>query len=146
MNMTTHINVAWPENSHTNTEDRLNFKKICLLICTARMAGGTSAIIHINRLKKAYEQMKGESALPLNNNLREKVHIKASNKVAPRGNDELDARKLFAELSSHPPVRDVECSESGDCDSDLDSSSHRRVGDPEWTAGASCLQKEVAKR
>jgi len=84
--------------------------------------------------------------LRLNNNLREKVKIKCFYKVAPRGNDEVQAGKLVAEFPSHPPIRDVECSESGECDSDLDSSSHRRVGDPEWTAGASCLQKEVAKR
>ena len=84
--------------------------------------------------------MKGESTLPLNNNLREKVKIKSFNKVAPRGNDELEAGKLVAEISSHPLIRDVECSESGECDSDLDSSSHRRVGDPDWSAGASCLE------
>ena len=35
------------------------------------------------------------------------------------------------------------CSESDECDSDLDSSSHRRVKDVEWTAGASCLEKKL---
>jgi len=107
------------------------------------MADGTCAIIHINRLKKAYKQTKGESALPLNNNLREKVKIKGFYKVAPRGNDDVQAGKLVEEFHSHPPVRDVECSEWGECDSDLDSWTHRRVGDPEWTAGSSCLEKKL---
>jgi hypothetical protein len=73
----------------------------------------------------------------------ENVKIKAFNKVAPRGNDEVEAEKLFAEVPSHTPIRDVESSEWGDCDSDLDSWSPRRVGDPVWTAGASCLERKL---
>jgi hypothetical protein len=37
------------------------------------MADGSSAVIHINRLKKAYEQVNDESAIPLNKNVRKKV-------------------------------------------------------------------------
>jgi len=106
------------------------------------MADGTCAIIHINRLKKAYKKTNSEIAFSLNNSLREKLKIKAFNKVAPRGNDEVEVEKLVAEFPSHPPIRDVECSESDECDSDLDSSLHRRVGDPEWTAGASYLKRK----
>ena len=48
-------------------------QRISPLIYKVRMADGSSAVIHINRLKKAYEQVNDESAIPLNKNVRKKV-------------------------------------------------------------------------
>jgi len=72
------------------------------------MAHGTSAILHINRLKKAYDSGKGESVLPLCNKLREKVKLKEFNKFAPTGNNEIKAVKLDAAIHSPSLVRGIE--------------------------------------
>jgi len=101
------------------------------------MGDGTSAIIHINRLKRAYERTKGKSALPLSNNLKEKAKLKDFKTIAPRENDEIETEKLDVEIPSHPLIRNVENNESDRSDDDAISSSHRCVEDTEWNPGSS---------
>jgi len=42
-------------------------QKISSLIYRVRMADGTSAVIHVNRLKKAHESMRGKDVVPHEN-------------------------------------------------------------------------------
>jgi len=111
-------------------------QKISPLIYKVCTADGTSAIMHISRLKRAYEQMKGES-----NKLKETAKLRDSKIDAPRDDDEIGTKKSDVEIPSHSLIRGVESNESDESYDNVISSSHRCVEDPEWTPGSSYLQR-----
>jgi len=94
-------------------------QKISPLICKVRMVDGTSATIHINRLKRAYEQMKSESALPLTTSSKDRAKLKDSKVDAPREYDGIRTEKSDVEIRSHLLTRDAENNESDESDDDV---------------------------
>ena len=63
--------------------------------------------------------------------------------VTPREDNEIETGKSDVVILSHPLTRDLESNWSDRSDDDVINSSHRRVDDPEWTPGSSCLQRKL---
>ena len=68
-------------------------QKISPLIYKVRMADGTSAILHINRLKRAHVQVQNDRETPLSKNLEEAVKLKQHKEVAPKESIEVKVEK-----------------------------------------------------
>jgi hypothetical protein len=103
-------------------------QKISSLIYRVRMADGTSAVIHVNRLKRAHEATRSEDVVPLGNRQTRKKELRNSDDTASGGNsDNTDMEKLDARIPSHLLVRELD-----ESDSEPSSSPSERVRDLEW--------------
>jgi hypothetical protein len=110
--------------------------RISPLIYRIRMADGTIATIHINRLKRAYKPLENMSALPLSSKLTQKTCLKKSRKVDPTEDNDEAIGKLNVEIPSYSGLRDVGSDESNGSDDEVIISSRGSVEDPEWTPGS----------
>ena len=86
-------------------------QRISPLIYKLRMTDGTSAIIHINRLKKAYSNADNGSVEPFNSNSRKQMDLLHSNEINPRGKNEHKPKKIGREIS-HSVTESSESDES----------------------------------
>jgi hypothetical protein len=88
------------------------------LIYKVRLAGGTSAVIRINRLKRAHKQVE-DGILPTSMNINKAVEPKKFMKSISKEREYLiDVEKLDTEIRSHPQVLDVVGTSSEDFDED----------------------------
>ena len=136
--MTPRVNGARPENSHTNIKDRLRLNKEFPHLFMLHMADGTSAIIHVNRLKRAYGNAVHRSVGPLGDNSREQVELKETKRNAPRGKNE----KVNRTIDSHSLK---ESSGSDESDIERNSSLQENMEDPEWTPGSYYTRKQLQR-
>ena len=113
-------------------------QRISPLIYKLRMADGTSAIIHVNRLKRAYGNAVNKSVGPLGDNSREPVELKETKKNAPRGKNE----KINRTIDSHSLK---ESSGSDESDIERNSSLQENKEDPEWTPGSYYTRKQLQR-
>jgi hypothetical protein len=68
------------------------------------LADGTSAVIHVIRLKRAHKQVK-DNILPTSMNIKKAVKPKQFRKSASKECEDLiDVEKLDTEIRSHPQV------------------------------------------
>jgi hypothetical protein len=112
------------------------------------MADGTSAVLHINRLKRAYGQMGKDSALPLHKSSSKVVKLSKRERIAPRDNIETGSEESDVVIPSHSRKFNVEENEQSDesdggVDGKVVDSPRRRSGDPEWSPGSVYLQKRL---
>ena len=115
-------------------------QRISPLIYKLRMAEGTSAVIHVNRLKRAYGNTVHGSVGPLDNNSKEQVELKETKRNAPRGKDEKGTMKVNRKITSHSLK---ESSGSDESDIERNSSLRENMKDPEWTPGSFYTRKEL---
>jgi hypothetical protein len=80
-------------------------EKISPLIYKARLEEGASVILHINRLKKAFEQAGNDNVLPLNGSSNKTMKSGQTRELAPREN-KVETKMLTAENPPRPPVLD----------------------------------------
>jgi len=104
------------------------------------MTDGNSAIIHINRLKRAYSQVENKSAVSLSNKIRER--LKGFKAVVPEENNEIIVEKYIT-IPSGLLTESTEGCESDDSDENAIGSAQRRVEDPEWSPGSLYLQRKL---
>ena len=118
------------------------------LIYKVRMADGASAVLHVNRLKRAHEGNGDDARTPL---------TKCSSSVIPptqneKRTDVRKSREFKTEIKIEPPDVDIPCNsrllEEGSNESDsLDERdvnlSRQYERDPEWTPGSLYLQKKL---
>ena len=108
-----------------------------------RQEGGTSVILHLNRLKRAFEQVVNYNIPPLYGSSNKVMKLGRTRKLAPRENRIVESKKLNAENPPRPRMVDVESDESDGSDEENVSPSQPRRADPEWTPGSSYLRKEL---
>jgi len=82
--------------------------KIYLLIYKVRLADGTSVILHINRLKRAYERAGNDNTLPLNGSSDKAVQSRRTKKLALKEREETGTEKLGVVNPSRSQILDVE--------------------------------------
>jgi len=111
-------------------------QRIFPLIYKLRMADGTSAVVHVNRLKRAYGNAVQRCVGPLNDNSREQVKLKETKRNAPRGKSEKGNRTI----DSHSLK---ESSGSDESDIERNSSLQENTEDPEWTPGSYYTRKQL---
>ena len=99
------------------------------------MADGTSAVIHLNRLKRAHQQAEGD-ILPTSMKTNKAIKLKKFRKIVSKECED-------TEIRSHPQVLYVVSTgskSSEDSDEDRYSSPRRRREDPEWKPRSSYLR------
>ena len=111
-------------------------QRISPLIYKLRMADGTSAVVHVNRLKREYGNAVQRCVGPLNDNSREQVKLKETKRNAPRGKSEKGNRTI----DSHSLK---ESSGSDESDIERNSSLQENTEDPEWTPGSYYTRKQL---
>ena len=107
------------------------------------MADGTSAILHINRLKSAHVQVQNNSVTPLSKNLKEAVKLKQHKEVAPKGNIEVKVEEADTDTPPHSRMRNVESEESDESEEEIVNLAQMRIDDPEWTPGSSYQHRKL---
>jgi len=96
-------------------------QKISPLIYKVRSADRTFAIIHINRLKRAYGQMEGGRASPVKGKSSTTVKLDRFKKIIHKeGADLAETGKLDVEIPPHSQVVDRENKESSEAEEDVD--------------------------
>ena len=118
-------------------------EKISPLIFKVRLEGGTSVILHSNRLKRAFEQAANDNISPLNGSSNKVMKSGRTRKLARRENKVVEPKNLTAENPPRPRILDVESEESEISDEEIISPLQMRRTDPEWTPGSSYLRKEL---
>ena len=90
-------------------------QKISLLIYKVRMADGTSAVLHVNRLKRAYGQrVERDNALPLCKSLNKTVKLGKLERSSPRDVIESGSEESDAGIPSHSRSFNVEINEQSE--------------------------------
>ena len=117
-------------------------EKISPLIYKVRLEDGTSAILHINRLKKA-EQAGSTKTPPLNGSPNKSTKSGRTRKLAPKGSDDVETKKPTAENPARPQLVDVDSNTSDCSDEEITSPSRISSTDPEWPSGSSYLRKNL---
>jgi len=105
-----------------------------------RQEGGTSVILYLNRLKRAFEQAVNDNISPLYGSSNKVMKSRRTRKLAPRENKVLESKKLTAENPPRPQVIEVESETSDGSDEENVSPSQTRRADPEWTPGSSYVK------
>ena len=108
-----------------------------------RQEGRTSVILHLNRLKRAFEQVVNGNTPPLCGSSNKVMNSGRTRKLASRENKVVESKKLTAENPPRLQVIEVESEESDGSDEENVSPSQTRRADPEWTPGSSYLRKEL---
>jgi len=118
-------------------------EKISPIIYKVRQEGGTSVILYLNRLRRAFEQAVNDDISPLYGSSNKVMKLRRTRKLAPRENKVDESKKLKAENPPRPQVIQVESETSDGSDVGNVSPSQIRRADPEWTRGPSYLRKEL---
>jgi hypothetical protein len=108
-----------------------------------RLTDGTSVILHINRLKRSYEQAGNNIVLPLDGSSDKAMKLGRTKRLAPKEYREMETKKLNAENPARPQIVDVGIEESDRSDKEIISPSQARRTVPEWTPGSSYLQRKL---
>jgi len=117
-------------------------EKISPLIYKVRLEDGTSAILHINRLKKA-EQAGSTKTPPLNGSPNKRMKSGRTRKLAPKENNDVETKKPTAENPARPQLVDVDSNTSDCSDEEITSPSRISSTDSEWTPGSVYLRKNL---
>jgi hypothetical protein len=112
------------------------------------MADGTSAVLHINMLKRAYGQIGKDSASPLCKSSSKIVKLNKRERIAPRDNIESGSEESDVVIPSHSRNCNVEENEQSDesdggIDINVVNSPRRRSGESEWSPRSVYLQKRL---
>jgi hypothetical protein len=115
------------------------------LIYKVRLADGTSTIIHVNRLKRAYGQVDAKDESPLRKRKNKTMKLRQPKQSNYKGNPKLpETTGPDTEMPSYSKLMEVRPDSTGETeDESLDSLPREQGDDSDWDPGSSYLQRKL---